>query len=64
MAIDENTRNSLDLTFVEGRLPEANDEICISYNMMETIKILYSNVTFTFPSGSILLPAAFSNLIS
>ncbi len=45
MAINEGILNYLNLDLVEGVLPSADNEICISYNMMETIKYKYSSVT-------------------
>lgn len=45
MAINEDITNYLNLQLVEGVLPSQNNEICISYNIMETIKTQYNSIS-------------------
>lgn len=45
MAIDEDIINYLSLQLVEGILPSADNEICISYNVMKTLKEQYNSIS-------------------
>ena len=45
MVIDDDIKNYFNLELVDGRLPIANNEICISVNIFNTIKSQYSGIT-------------------
>lgn len=51
MAIDETIQNNLNLTLAYGRLPQNDDEICISKNMYNTIISKSSITSFSSLSG-------------